>query len=113
MPQLAFLQAFMALVIVSLTLAVAAIPVGARKGSSIGRRVLRAGLGTLLIGLAACVVWGASSGELRVFWSDLGLDAEVQIGAFVFIVYLTAHNFAARYLDDKSAEERREGVQDA
>jgi hypothetical protein len=112
-PQLGFLQAFVVLVVVSLALAVAALPVGARAGARAGRRVLQASSTTLLAGLAGCVTWGAASGELRVFWSELGLDAVVQIGAFVLIVYFTAHNFASRYLDDRAAEERKEGAEDA
>jgi hypothetical protein len=107
------LQTFVALVVVSLALAVAALPVGARAGARAGRRVLRASTATLLAALGGCVAWGAVSGELRTFWSELGLDAAVQISAFVLIVYFTAHNFTSRYLDDRAAEERKEIVQDA
>lgn len=113
MPQLKFLQAFVVLVIASLALAVAALPTGARVGSNAGRRVLHASTAVLLASLVGCVVWGAQSGELRVFWSDLGFDAFVQIGAFVAIVYFTAHNFTSRYLDDKAAEERKGSAHNA
>lgn len=112
-PQLRFLQVFVLLVLVSLVLAVLALVAGARAGSRAGKRVLRASVLILLASLVGCAAWGAASGEIRVFWSELGLDAVVQIGAFVAIVYFTAHNFTSRYLDDRAVQERKESAEDA
>ncbi|MDI6712773.1 MAG: hypothetical protein QMD96_05985 [Anaerosomatales bacterium] len=113
MPQLRFLQTFAALALAAVVLTVVALPVGARGGARAGRRVLRAGAILLAAGLAGSVAWGVASGEWTVFWQELGLDAVVQIGAFVLIVYSTAHNFVSRYLDDKAASERARGAADA
>ncbi|MCX8007754.1 MAG: hypothetical protein N3B11_06550 [Coriobacteriia bacterium] len=113
MPQLRFLQTFVTLAFGSVALAVAALPVGARRGALAGRRVLHASGYLLLAALVGCVAWGVASREWDVFWRVLGLDAVVQIGAFVLIVYSTARHFAGRYLDDKASEERKEAAADA
>ncbi len=101
MPQYPFVQ-FMALsAVVALAGIVVAIPVGLRVGARAGRIVLRSsGLG-LLAALAACLLWGRSSGDLARFNARMGADAWLQMGAFFGIILSTGYRFVGRFLDDR------------
>ncbi|MBN2848440.1 MAG: hypothetical protein JXP72_08345 [Coriobacteriia bacterium] len=107
MPELAFVQVIAVGAVVALVGIIVAIPTGARLGSRPGRRVLRAsGLGLVVL-IAGCLFWGASTGELATFNRQLGLDGWLQIGAFFGIILSTGYRFVGRYLDDRARSEKR------
>jgi len=105
-PQYPFLQAMYVAAIVAALGIVLALPVGARYGPRAGRRVLRGTLVALVVALGACLLWGASAGDLAAFNARLGVDAWLQMVAFFGIVLWTGYHFVGRYLDDRAARER-------
>lgn len=104
MPQLAFLQTIFVTALVALAAVIVSMPVGAKAGPRAGVLVLRGSLIALVVVTAACVAWGASSGELATFRQALGVDGALQMAVFFGILYATAFNFAAKYLADKARE---------
>jgi lysylphosphatidylglycerol synthetase-like protein (DUF2156 family) len=104
MPELPFLQAMAVAALAAVALAIAAFPAGARVGAKAGWFVLRVSLVGVVLALAACLLWGASSGDLQRFNVRLGTEAWLQMGLFFAIVYGTTYRFASAYLTDKAKE---------
>lgn len=106
MPQYGFLQAMYVAALISVAAVALAMPAGARFGARTGALVKRGAFVWLLLAVAACLAWGASSGDLARFNQGLGFEAWLQMGAWFGIVLFTANHFVTRYLEDKAASER-------
>jgi hypothetical protein len=93
---------------VSALLAIVAVvlsmPLGMKAGPRAGRVLLRASLIAVLVVIAACFGWGASTGDLERFNARMGWESWLQMGAFFAIVYFTGYRFVAAYLADKLKE---------
>ena len=83
-------------------------PVGARRGSVAGRRVLRSGTWFLLGGIALVAVWAVASGQLGEFSATMGMWELAEFSAFVVIFEFIVYFMCDRYLEDKAEEEERE-----
>ena len=104
MPQYPFVQVMAVIGVAAIVLAGLAIPVGAKVGARAGLLALRASLFGALAVFAACLVWGAASGDLASFNAQAEPGALVQLGVFFTIMYSVAHRFAGAYLRDKTKE---------
>lgn len=104
MPQYAFLQVMAVAGLLAIAAVVVAMPVGARVGARAGRTLLRASLFGVLIAFAACLAWGAASGDLAAFNAKAGVGDWLQMGAFFLVVYGTGYRFVSAYLLDKLKE---------
>jgi len=105
-PQYPFLQVMYVAATAAVLGVALAIPVGARRGARAGRLLLRGTLIALAVVLAACLLWGSSSGDLAAFNARLGIDAWIQMIAFFGIVLFTGVRFVGRFLDDRAVRER-------
>ena len=104
MPQYAFVQVMAVAALLAIIALVAAMPLGAKAGPRAGRALLRVSLVGVLLAIAGCFVWGASTGDLGRFNAQMGWDSWLQMGAFFGIVYFTGYRFVSAYLADKAKE---------
>lgn len=101
MPELPFVQAMALAALVAIAAVVLAMALGRWAGVKAGQLLLRASLAGVLTAFAACLVWGAQSGDLGRFNVRVGAEAWLEMGLFFAIVYGTGYRFVSAYLADK------------
>lgn len=104
MPQYAFVQVMAVAALAAILTLVVSMPLAAKVSPRAGRVLLRASLAGVLLVIAACFVWGASTGDLARFNARMGWGAWLQMGAFFAIVYFTGYRFVSMYVADKLKE---------
>lgn len=101
MPELPFVQVMALAALAAIAAVVLAIPLGGWAGVRAGQLVLRASLVGVAAAFAACLIWGARSGDLGRFNVRVGAEAWLEMGLFFAIVYGTGYRFVSAYLADK------------
>ena len=101
MPELPFVQLMALAALAAIAAVMLALPLGRWAGVKTGQVVLKASLAGVVTAFAACLIWGARSGDLGRFNARVGAEAWLEMGLFFAIVYGTGYRFVSAYLADK------------
>lgn len=108
-----FVKVIFVSAVVAVSLQCAVYPIRHLFGMAVAWRVLRASLYGFLGIAVACLVWGASTGELPEGLADGGWNDLVGIGLFIGFTMFISYFMGSRYLADELERARQSEVASA